>query len=96
MPCKANFNSFWEARTAGREDCNDPKLTQFIRRCMVRCVETFWSFFDKVHIGKCVSEVLYMRQRLNFVISGFRFPNTNFYIKSACSGVLDKLQFLSN
>uniref|UniRef100_A0A915PEG6 Uncharacterized protein n=1 Tax=Setaria digitata TaxID=48799 RepID=A0A915PEG6_9BILA len=42
-PCKANFNSFWEARTAGREDSSDPKLSQCIRRCLGR----FHAFMEK-------------------------------------------------
>ncbi|VDM20856.1 unnamed protein product [Wuchereria bancrofti] len=42
-PCEANFNSFWEARTVGREDCDDPKLSQSIRRCLGR----FHSFKEK-------------------------------------------------
>ncbi|VIO95306.1 Uncharacterized protein BM_BM2075 [Brugia malayi] len=41
--CEANFNSFWEARTARREDCDDPKFAQSIRRCLGR----FHSFNEK-------------------------------------------------
>ncbi|CAG9535744.1 unnamed protein product [Cercopithifilaria johnstoni] len=42
-PTEANFNSFWEARTAGREDYDDPKLNQRIRRCLGR----FHAFKEK-------------------------------------------------
>uniref|UniRef100_A0A0R3RVN8 Nuclear pore complex protein Nup88 n=1 Tax=Elaeophora elaphi TaxID=1147741 RepID=A0A0R3RVN8_9BILA len=35
-PSKANFNSFWEARNAGREDYDDPKLGLSVRRCLGR------------------------------------------------------------
>ncbi|KAM3715797.1 putative prefoldin subunit [Dirofilaria immitis] len=42
-PSEANFNSFWEARTAGHEDCGDPKLSHCVRRCLGR----FHAFKEK-------------------------------------------------
>ncbi|VDM91910.1 unnamed protein product [Litomosoides sigmodontis] len=35
VPCETNFNSFWEARSAGSEDCEDSKLSQCVVRCLL-------------------------------------------------------------
>ncbi|VBB30141.1 unnamed protein product [Acanthocheilonema viteae] len=70
-PCEANFNSFWEARSAGHEDYDDPKLSQCIRRCLGR----FYAFKEK---NVCIVQLFdrYEKDKGFAYIHSFDFAHT--------------------